>query len=82
MTRPNRWKWKKNHYAQIWTVMQKVFASETWESTLSDKKLTEAIRDLGVYTTPTVTRAVRELHGVGSHEERRVQLFAKSKNKK
>lgn len=78
-TKSNRWSWKTKHYRQVWETMQKVLNAETWETTLSDRKLSEAIRAAGTYTTANITRTVRELHGIEPHEARKVALFSKSR---
>lgn len=75
----NRWGWKDQHHKQVWDAMQKILNAETWETTLSDRRLTEAIRAAGTYTTANITRTVREQHGIEPHEARKVALFKSRK---
>lgn len=67
----------KKHHASVWKAMQRILKTEQWEATLSDAGLAKALRDTGVYSTPTITRNVRMEHNTGNFDERKVKLFAK-----
>jgi len=85
MKKNNRWTFKEKHHADVWKAMKLILDTETWEAPMSDEALTQAIRDRGVYTTPTITRDVRLEHNIGNADERRVAIFAreaKAKGKK
>lgn len=76
-----RWDYVENHHADIWRELQIIFQAEHWNATLSDRKLSDRVRDAAVYCTPGLARDVRMEHGVGNADQRRIELFKKQNGK-
>jgi DNA-directed RNA polymerase specialized sigma54-like protein len=79
-----RWKFTKKFHADVAKVLKTLFANETYETMMCDQKLSNAVREAGVYCTPNIANKVRTDMGVVGTDQRRIELFARDfkKNKK
>lgn len=74
-----RWLFMLEQRAKILDAMRVVLSKETHKTTLSDERLAKAIKEMGVWTSASVTREVRLEAGIKSSDERKFELFEKGK---